>query len=173
MPFFLTTPAKTSHKDMPPRTKHPMPFLTSHAIFDIPCNLFHPGQNISCHFCHSGQNIQCHFFHSGQNIPCYFCHPRQNIQMHAISSTPDRTSHATFATPHETSHAISATPDKTSHFQGCFLVKSPLIKQFTLFVRDMLIILWNWFWYMSRGMRFPTIWHIDKCRLGRASAAFF
>ena len=27
--------------------------------------------------------------------------------------------------------------------------------------------------HMGRGMRFPTIWHFDKCRLGRASTAFF
>ena len=27
--------------------------------------------------------------------------------------------------------------------------------------------------YLSRDMRFPTIWHFDKCRLGRASAASF
>ena len=27
--------------------------------------------------------------------------------------------------------------------------------------------------YMSRGMRFPTMWHFDKCRLIRASAASF
>ena len=27
--------------------------------------------------------------------------------------------------------------------------------------------------YLSRGMRFPTIWHFVKCRLGRASAASF
>ena len=26
---------------------------------------------------------------------------------------------------------------------------------------------------LSRGVRFPTIWHFDKCRLGRVSAAFF
>ena len=28
-------------------------------------------------------------------------------------------------------------------------------------------------YYMSRGMRFPTIWQFNKCRLGRASAASF
>ena len=27
--------------------------------------------------------------------------------------------------------------------------------------------------YMSHGMRFPTIWHFDKCRLGWATAASF
>ena len=26
---------------------------------------------------------------------------------------------------------------------------------------------------MCRGMLFPTMWHFDKCRLGRASAAYF
>ena len=29
------------------------------------------------------------------------------------------------------------------------------------------------FTLMSRGMRFPTIWHFDKCRLRRACAASF
>ena len=28
-------------------------------------------------------------------------------------------------------------------------------------------------YHLSHGMRFPTIWHFDKCRLGRASAASF
>ena len=26
---------------------------------------------------------------------------------------------------------------------------------------------------MSRGMRFPTMWHFDKCRLRRACAVSF
>ena len=29
------------------------------------------------------------------------------------------------------------------------------------------------YWYLSRGMRFPTMWHFDMCRLRRACAASY
>ena len=53
MPFFAT-PDKTSRIDLPPRTKHPMQFLSPRTKYPMP--ICHTGQNIPCHFCHPGQN---------------------------------------------------------------------------------------------------------------------
>ena len=65
MPFF-DTPDKTSHKDLPPRTK-------------IPCCFCHTGHNIPCSFCRPGHNIPCHFCHPGQNIPHSDCSFRVSL----------------------------------------------------------------------------------------------